>query len=46
MYNLIRDKPRYLAMLAERERRIEAQREAVAQMDVETRIVNGRVGCR
>ncbi len=33
MYDLIRDEPRYLAMLAERERRIEVQREAVAQMD-------------
>ena len=33
MYDLIRDEPRYLAMLAERERRIAVQREAVAKMD-------------
>jgi len=35
MYDLIRDRPRYQAALAERERRISVQREAVEQMDAE-----------
>jgi len=35
-YDLIRDEPRFQAMLAERDRRIEEQRKALAQMDAET----------
>ncbi|GMR15512.1 MAG: hypothetical protein BMS9Abin30_1142 [Gammaproteobacteria bacterium] len=33
MYDLIRDEPRFLAVIKERERRIAIQREAVAQLD-------------
>ena len=36
MYDLIRTEPRFLAVIAERERRIAEQREAVAQLDQET----------
>ena len=35
MYDLIRTEPRFLAVIAERERRVAEQREAVAQMDRE-----------
>ena len=33
MYDLIRQEPRYLVAMAERERRIEQQREAIMRMD-------------
>ena len=36
MYDLIRDEPRFQAAVAERERRIGVQREAIAKMDEET----------
>jgi hypothetical protein len=36
MYDLIRQEPRYLAVIAERERRIAQQREAITRMDERT----------
>ena len=36
MYNTIRHEPRYLAIMAERERRIALQREVVTRMDTTT----------